>query len=149
VTNPIDDDALFEQLAMESDPSGLPPESAPADLQDTVYASLVSRQQDDSAFATLAASTATETAPPSLKSRIYSALIGRQIESGPLLALPAVKAGGHGLCVFEELLRIAPVGESMKSFNCCRICHARVMAERLNTAPIYWPQCPYVGFQNR
>jgi hypothetical protein len=29
------------------------------------------------------------------------------------------------------------------------VCHARVLAERLEHAPIYWPHCPYVRFQNR
>ena len=149
MTDPTDDDALFERLAARSDVSGLPLESTPADLKDKIFASLISQQQDDSAFESLAAAVAEEAAPASLKSRIYSALVARQAESGPLLGLPTVKAGGRGLCVFEELVRIAPIGEKIKAFNCCRICHARVLAEHLDSAPIYWPQCPYVGFQGR
>jgi len=149
VTNPIDDDTLFEQLAMRSDPAGLPLESAPTGLKDRIITSRISHQQDDSAFENLAATAATETAPASLKSRIYSALVARQAESGPLLGLTTVKAGGRRLCVFEELVRIAPVGEKIKAFNCCRICHARVLAEYMESAPIYWPHCPYVGFQGR
>ena len=149
MTDPIGDDALFERLAAGSDPSGMPAEPAPADLKDRIFASLISHQQDDSAFENLAATAATEAAPASLKSRLYSALVARQAESGPLLGLPAVKAGGRRLCVFEELVRIAPVGEKIKAFNYCRICHARVLAEYSDSAPIYWPHCPYVGFQGR
>jgi len=85
--------------------------------------------------------------PSRLKSRLYSALIRRQEESGPLASLAAAKTTGRGLCVFEELVRISPVGEKGKSFNCCRLCHARVLAETLEKAPIYWKHCPYVGFQ--
>jgi len=150
VIPPIDDDAIFERLAADSDPSGLPAEPTPEDLRAKVCASLVSRQQDDSAFETLASSTAAEAAPPSLKSRIYSALVARQAKSGPLLGLSAVKAGGRGLCVWEQLLvHIAPVGEQMESFNLCRICHARVLAEHMDSHPLYWRCCPYVKFQGQ
>ena len=54
----------------------------------------------------------------------------------------------HELCVFEELVRIAPVGEAAKSLNICRICHARVLAEHMGNAPIYWSGCPYVELKN-
>ena len=149
----MDDDALFERIAASSDPSGPPEESAPAKLQDKIHASLIARQRDDSAFETLAAGEVTEAASPSLKSRIYSALVTRQAESGPLLGLAAVKADGRGLCVFEELVNSAPAGgkikEKTQSSNCCRICHARLLAEHMNSAPIYWRHCPYVGFQRR
>ena len=76
MTDPIGEDALFERLAAQSDPSGQPPEPAPADLKVKLFASLVSRQQDDNVFETLAVSTTAEAAPPSLKSRIYSSLVG-------------------------------------------------------------------------
>ena len=85
--------------------------------------------------------------PSRLKSRLYSALIRRQEESGPLASLTATKAAGRGLCVFEELVQISPLGEKGKSFNTCRLCHARVLAETLENAPIHWEHCPYVGFQ--
>ena len=88
-------------------------------------------------------------APSRLKSRIYSALIERQQSDGPLLSLSEVKARGRRLCVFEELVQIAPVGESAKQSNLCRICHARVLAEKIENAPVYWPGCPYAQFQNR
>lgn len=83
-----------------------------------------------------------------LKSRIYSAIVQLQAASGPLLSLSECHAAGHGLCVFEQLVRIAPVGEEVKSMNPCRVCHARLLAERFEDAPIYWPNCPYVGFQD-
>ena len=86
-------------------------------------------------------------APSRLKSRIYSALMRRQAETGPLLGLQQTKASGHDLCVFEELVRIAPVGEAAKCLNLCRVCHARMLGEKLEHPPIYWPNCPYVRFK--
>ncbi len=87
--------------------------------------------------------------PSRLKSKIYSALVKRQQESGPLLNFPETKAAGQGLCVFEELVRICPTPQQAKSFHCCSVCHARVLGERVENAPIYWGHCPYVRFQNR
>jgi hypothetical protein len=86
-------------------------------------------------------------APSRLKSRIYSALIQRQVESGPLLSVSETKAEGRRLCVFENLVQISPVGEKVKSLSFCRVCHARVLAETMENAPIYWRHCPYVQFQ--
>lgn len=86
-------------------------------------------------------------APSRLKSRIFSALTRRQEESGPLLSLTETSRTGRHLCVFERLVQIAPVGENLHSFNLCRICHARALAERIEAAPIWWPGCPYVMFQ--
>jgi hypothetical protein len=88
-------------------------------------------------------------APSSLKSRIYSALVRLQSSSGPLLGLRECQAAGHGLCVFEQLVRIAPVGKRLKAMNPCQVCHARMLAEHLDNAPIYWPHCPYVKFQEK
>ncbi len=85
-------------------------------------------------------------APARLKSKIYSALVCRQIASGPLLSLTQTYAAGRGLCVFEQLVRIAPVRERWKSLNLCHVCHARALAERIERAPIFWPNCPYVDF---
>jgi hypothetical protein len=83
-----------------------------------------------------------------LKAKVYSALMLRQAERGPLMSLTETDACGHKLCVFEELVRIAPVGEPAKSLNICRICHARVLAEQIENAPIYWAGCPYVVLKN-
>jgi hypothetical protein len=88
-------------------------------------------------------------APSTLKSRIYSRLVEDQAANGPLLSLTMTKASGRALCIFEDLVQIAPVGEPLKRKNCCRVCHARVLAERIEGAPIYWPHCPYVRFQNQ
>ena len=85
-------------------------------------------------------------APSALKARLYSTLVREQQESGPLLNLADTKEAGHGLCVFEELVRITPAGEKAQSFNCCSVCHARLLAENFQDAPIYWANCPYVGF---
>ena len=81
-----------------------------------------------------------------LKSRIYASLVKRQQESGPLVSLTETKAAGGQLCVFEDLWTILPVGENMKCRNLCSICHARVLGEKLERAPIYWPGCPYAEF---
>jgi hypothetical protein len=89
-----------------------------------------------------------ERASSLLKSRLYSALVECQAAAGPLRSLSQPCATG-GLCVFEKLVAIAPVGDAMKSRNPCRVCHARVLGENVEHAPIYWPNCPYVRFQDR
>ena len=86
-------------------------------------------------------------APARLKARLYSALVQQQAQTGPLMSLAEAKARGHQLCVFEQLVQIAPVGERAKSLNICRACHARVLAENMENAPIYWSGCPYVEFK--
>jgi len=108
--------------------------------------------QDENFFEEI--SLATEVAPsvsaPSrLKSRIYSTIVRRQKQSGPLLSITETQARSRRLCVFENLVEISPVGEKVKSLNFCRVCHARILAEGVENAPIYWRHCPYVGFQNR
>lgn len=85
-----------------------------------------------------------EPAPTRLKAKVYSALLREQAKTGPLMSLAATRAGGRELCVFEELVRIAPLGESAKSRNICRVCHARLLAEHVENAPIFWGGCPYV-----
>ena len=97
-------------------------------------------------IATADAPASPEHAPARLKARIYSALVERMAETGPLCSLAASKADGGRLCVFEEALR--PLGETIGSMNPCRICHARVLGERLSRAPIFWPGCPYSNFHN-
>jgi hypothetical protein len=85
-------------------------------------------------------------APARLKAQIYSALVNHLSETGPLLSLADTKAAGNGLCVFEEAIALLPVGPRIGSMNPCRVCHARVLAERVDHAPIFWPHCPYAGF---
>ena len=102
---------------------------------------------EDALFEKLAEETDwSEESPASsrLKSRIYSAMVQAQRTTGPLKSLSA--HDGAQLCVFEQLVKIAPVPDSVKSKNPCQICHARVLAENLEHAPIYWPNCPYVRF---
>ena len=87
-------------------------------------------------------------APAKLKARIYSTLVRSHAATGPLLSLTETKAAGRRLCVFEDALTAMPVGDRLKSINLCRVCHARVLGERLNRAPIFWPGCPYAEFHN-
>jgi hypothetical protein len=87
-------------------------------------------------------------APARLKSKVYSSLVTSMVQSGPLLDLRDVKdAGGH-LCVFEQAVAILPVGAGVRSMNPCHVCHARVLGERMEHAPIFWPGCPYSKFHN-
>ena len=86
-------------------------------------------------------------APSSLKAKVYSALLRRQEESGPLASLTESAVCGHELCIFEQIVRISPIGEKAKALNICRVCHARLLAENMNNAPIYWNGCPYVQFK--
>jgi hypothetical protein len=88
-----------------------------------------------------------ERAPSSLKARLYSALVRKQQESGPLASLQASALAGHLICVFEKLVQIAPVNEKAKSPFFCEVCHARVLAEHFDDAPIFWRGCPYVKFK--
>ena len=86
-------------------------------------------------------------APSSLKAKVYSSLLCRQEESGPLASLTESAVCGHELCIFEQIVRISPIGEKAKALNICRVCHARLLAENMNNAPIYWNGCPYVQFK--
>ncbi len=85
-------------------------------------------------------------APARLKARIYSALVRRQQESGPLRSLTQTKAEGRNLCVFEQAWTLAPIGEGPKHLNLCRVFHERLLAEKVEKAPIYWSGCPYADF---
>ena len=88
-------------------------------------------------------------APSRLKSRVYSHLIRQMQAAGGLEGLKETRQAGHGLCVFEELVRITPLGQPAHGWHYCTVCHARVLGERVEGAPIYWGHCPYVLFQNR
>jgi hypothetical protein len=89
-----------------------------------------------------------ERAPARLKSKIFSALVARLTEEGPLLDLSQCRdAGGH-LCVFEHMLTVLPRQSAIASMNPCRVCHARVLGERMDRAPIFWPGCPYSDFHH-
>jgi hypothetical protein len=89
-----------------------------------------------------------ERAPARLKSKVYSALVTRLAGSGSLLDLAETKKSGGRLCVFENVLTVLPVGADIRSMSPCRICHARVLAERMKHAPIFWPGCPYSEYHN-
>src|SRR5262249_9288656 len=66
--------------------------------------------------------------PSPLKARLYSALVREQQKSGPLASLDETVAAGHGICVFERLVQISPVGEGAKSPFFCQFCHGRMLA---------------------
>jgi hypothetical protein len=107
---------------------------------------------DDRSFERLAALTADgsdggQRASAKLKSRIYSSIVSKLSADGPLLSLAAGKAAGRRLCVFEHAVALMP-GESLKARNPCLVCHARVLGERMEHAPIFWPGCPYCEFHN-
>lgn len=87
-----------------------------------------------------------ERAPARLKSKTYSALVARMATAGPLLDLTETKKAGGRLCVFENVLTVVPLGADIHSMNPCRICHARVLGERVEHAPIFWRGCPYADF---
>ena len=88
-----------------------------------------------------------ERAPARLKSNIYSALVAQMAESGPLLDLADTKEAGARLCAFENVLTALPLGTDIRSMNPCRVCHARVLGERIEHAPVFWPGCPYSDFR--
>ena len=87
-----------------------------------------------------------ERAPARLKSKIYSAIVVRMSEAGSLRDLADTKKAGGHLCVFENALTVLPLGKDLRSMNPCRVCHARVLGERMERAPIFWPGCPYSDF---
>lgn len=151
MSDTLRDDAFFEEIAARTDSHRSGQGNAPAELKSSIVAKLMAQSESagDPLFERLAAVDERHAAPSRLKCRIYSALIARQQETGPLLSLTETWRAGRALCVFEELVRIAPAGEKLQSFNYCRVCHARVLAEHLQKAPIYWPHCPYAEFQGR
>ena len=87
-------------------------------------------------------------APARVKAKIYSALVNQLSETGPLLTLASTKAAGRHLCVFEHAIAVLPVGDRIGSMNPCRVCHARVLGEHVDNAPIFWPHCPYAEFHH-
>ena len=104
---------------------------------------------DDVWFERLAEATSgeqEERAPATLKSKIYSALVSKMAEAGALLDLADTKAAAGRLCVFENAMVVLPLGKEIRSMNPCRICHARILGERVENAPIFWPGCPYSDF---
>ena len=80
-----------------------------------------------------------------LRSRILSSLIRLEQAEGPLRILSETKAAGEALCVFEHIVAALP-SEDLQSRNPCAVCHARVLGERVENAPIFWPGCPYARF---
>jgi hypothetical protein len=65
-----------------------------------------------------------------------------QVATALLASLTECKENGRGLCVFEQLVRIAPAAAAVERRNYCRVCHAPVLGETVENAPIYWHNCP-------
>ncbi|MEO7205529.1 MAG: hypothetical protein ABI145_01795 [Steroidobacteraceae bacterium] len=90
-----------------------------------------------------------ESASSRLKSRLYTALVRATQETGTLQTLTQSKAAGRDLCAFETLVQIAPIGDKAKAPFFCWTCHARIMGEHWENAPVFWEGCPYAAFQKR
>lgn len=82
-----------------------------------------------------------------LKSRIFSAIMSAETAQGPLASLSSCGEHGRELCLWERLIQISPAPEAIKSLNHCYFCHARLMAEHFEGAPLPWRGCPYAAFQ--
>jgi len=80
-----------------------------------------------------------------LKSRLLSQLVRLEQAQGPLRILSDNKMLGDTLCVFEEIIAAMPSSDLQSRYP-CNVCHARVVAERVEKAPIYWPGCPYARY---
>ena len=80
-----------------------------------------------------------------LKAKLLTAILRSQEASGPLRSLDETRSRGYELCVFENIWERVTTGETAHCFNCCTLCHARVLAEHIENAPIYWGNCPYVA----
>ena len=92
-----------------------------------------------------ASNEAPERASSRLKSQIFSKLISLQQAEGPLRILSETRASGEQLCVFERAVALLP-SEELQSRNPCAVCHARVLGEHVENAPIYWSGCAYARF---
>lgn len=80
-----------------------------------------------------------------LKSRILSNLISLEQAEGPLRILSDSRDAGERLCVFEHAVAALP-SDNLQSRNPCAVCHARILGEHVENAPIFWPGCPYATF---
>lgn len=80
-----------------------------------------------------------------LKSKILSQLIDLEQQEGPLRILSESRDQGEHLCVFEHAVALLP-SDDLQSCNPCAVCHARVLGEKVENAPIFWPGCPYSRF---
>lgn len=80
-----------------------------------------------------------------LKSRIFSQIVKLEQAEGPLRILSENQALGDSLCIFEQIVAVLP-SRDLQSRNPCRVCHARIAAEQVENALIFWPGCPYAKF---
>jgi len=80
-----------------------------------------------------------------LKSRILTKLVELEQAEGPLRNLSESRDAGEQLCVFEQALAMLPSGE-LQSKNPCAVCHARILGEKVENAPVFWPGCAYARY---
>ena len=80
-----------------------------------------------------------------LKSRLLSKLISLEQSEGPLRVLSETRRAGEQLCVFERAVALLP-SDTLQSKNPCAVCHARILGEIVENAPIFWSGCPYSRF---
>ena len=105
------------------------------------------RNADDQFFQSLAERLdAAAQAPARLKSKIYSALVQESQKTSPLRMLSETRRAGYQLCQWEKLMQVVPRAGSV---NHCHLCHARLLAESLDHAPLPWSGCPYARFHKR
>ena len=80
-----------------------------------------------------------------LKSRILSKLMALQQSEGPLRILSESRDAGEPLCAFERAVALLP-SKVLQSRNPCAVCHARLLGETVEDAPLFWRGCPYARF---
>ena len=80
-----------------------------------------------------------------LQSRLFSRLIELEQRQGPLRTLSASREAGEKLCIFEAAVAALP-SDDLQARNPCAVCHARLLGEKVERAPIYWPGCAYAKF---
>lgn len=80
-----------------------------------------------------------------LQSRIFSRMIELEQEQGPLRTLSASREAGEKLCIFEAAVAALPSND-LQARNPCAVCHARLLGESVERAPVYWPGCAYAKF---
>lgn len=103
---------------------------------DGFFENLVDRQEQD----------ATAPAPARLKAKLYSALLQRSQEDTSLRALSDTRRAGYELCLWEKAMQVVP---GVGRLNHCRFCHARLLGESFEHAPLGWAGCPYAQFHRR
>jgi hypothetical protein len=75
-----------------------------------------------------------ERVPARLTSKTYSALWPEWPNRGRCSISQQRKKPAHGCASSSTPLTVLPLGYDVRSMNPCRVCHARVLAERMEQA---------------